>query len=117
MAGRSSGEGRPLYGGAVPFRSHQGLIARAVARSDEMVLQIDLEDGDSGLDQEVGCLGGQVHQLRNQPTLIKARAGVKNNVRRLHKSIVQYGSNNVVPIIVFALICIFLVYLWYKISG
>ncbi|KAI6689255.1 hypothetical protein NL676_026083 [Syzygium grande] len=112
MAGISSGEGRPLYGGAVPFRSHQGLVARAAARSDEMVLQIDLEDGDGGLDQEVGCLRGQVHQLRNQSTLIKARAGLKNNVRRLHKSIVQYGSNNVVPIIVFALICIFLVYLW-----
>lgn len=43
----------------------QGLVARAAARSDEMVLQIDLEDGDGGLDQEVGCLRGQVHQLRN----------------------------------------------------
>ncbi|KAL3735085.1 hypothetical protein ACJRO7_024262 [Eucalyptus globulus] len=136
MAG-SSGHGGPLHGRAVPFRSHQGLMRRAAvaARPDEILLQIDPVDG--GLDHEVvGGLGRQVHQLRDvaqeidregkfqndmlnqlQLTLIKARAGVKNNGRRLNKSIVQHGSNNVIHIIVFAMICFFLVYLWYKISG
>ncbi|XP_030528532.1 bet1-like protein At4g14600 isoform X1 [Rhodamnia argentea] len=133
MAGISDGGG-PLYGGAVPFRSHQGLMPRVAARSDEFVLQIDPVDG--GLDHEVGGLCRQVHQLRNvaqeidreakfqndmlnqlQLTLIKARAGVKNNVRRLYKSIVQDGSNNVAPVIAFALICSLLLYLRYKISG
>ncbi|XP_048130903.1 bet1-like protein At4g14600 isoform X3 [Rhodamnia argentea] len=109
-------------------------MPRVAARSDEFVLQIDPVDG--GLDHEVGGLCRQVHQLRNvaqeidreakfqndmlnqlQLTLIKARAGVKNNVRRLYKSIVQDGSNNVAPVIAFALICSLLLYLRYKISG
>lgn len=49
-------------------------------------------------------------------TLIKAQAGVKNNVRRLNKSIVQYGSNNVIHVIAFALLLFFIVYMWLKMS-
>ncbi|XP_048130902.1 bet1-like protein At4g14600 isoform X2 [Rhodamnia argentea] len=133
MAGISDGGG-PLYGGAVPFRSHQGLMPRVAARSDEFVLQIDPVDG--GLDHEVGGLCRQVHQLRNvaqeidreakfqndmlnqlQLTLIKARAGVMSNIRRLNKSIVHCGSNHAIHIVVFALIRVFSVYVRYKIFG
>lgn len=49
-------------------------------------------------------------------TLIKAQAGVKNNVRRLNKSIVQYGSSNVVHVIAFALVVFFIIYMWSKVS-
>lgn len=51
-----------------------------------------------------------------QMTLIKAQAGVKNNVRRLNKSIVQYGSSNVIHVVLFALVCFFIVYMWSKMS-
>lgn len=51
-----------------------------------------------------------------QLTMIKAQAGVKNNLRRLNKSIVRNGANHVVHVIVFALICFFIVYLWSKVS-
>ncbi|KAJ0580610.1 putative BET1-like protein [Helianthus annuus] len=51
-----------------------------------------------------------------QMTLIKAQAGVKNNMRRLNKSIVQSGSSHVLHVVLFALFCLFLVYLWSKFS-
>ena len=51
-----------------------------------------------------------------QMTMIKAQAGVKNNLRRLNKSIIQNGSNHIVHVIVFALVCFFIVYLWSKMS-
>lgn len=51
-----------------------------------------------------------------QMTMIKAQAGVKNNLRRLNKSIIQNGSNHIVHVVVFALICFFVVYLWSKMS-
>ena len=53
---------------------------------------------------------------KQQMTLIKAQAGVKNNMRRLNKSIIQQGSNHVVHVVLFALFCFFLVYLWSKFS-
>lgn len=53
---------------------------------------------------------------KQQMTLIKAQAGVKNNMRRLNKSIIQQGSNHVVHVVLFALFCFFLVYLWTKFS-
>ncbi|KAH7524318.1 bet1-like protein At4g14600 [Ziziphus jujuba] len=121
------------YGGAAPYRSREGLVTRPVANSEEIQLRIDPMHGD--LDDEITGLRSQVRKLRNvaeeigteakfqndfisqlQMTLIKAQAGVKNNVRRLNKSIVQYGSNNVVHVVIFALICFFLVYLWSKMS-
>ncbi|XP_024022950.1 bet1-like protein At4g14600 [Morus notabilis] len=121
------------YGGAAPFRSREGLITRPVASSDEIQLRIDPMQGD--LDDEITGLRSQVRRLRNvaeeigtearfqndflnqlQMTLIKAQAGVKNNVRRLNKSIIQNGSNSVVHVVLFALVCFFLVYLWSKMS-
>jgi len=49
-------------------------------------------------------------------TLIKAQAGVKNNVRRMNKSIIQNGSNHVLHVILFALFCFFVVYFLSKFS-
>ncbi|XP_031406785.1 bet1-like protein At4g14600 isoform X2 [Punica granatum] len=87
------------------------------------------------LDDEIGGLRNQVRQLRNvaqdihteakfqndflnqlQMIMIKAEAGVKNNVRRLNKSIVQYGSRNVMHVIAFALLVFFIVYMLSKMS-
>ncbi|XP_042417810.1 bet1-like protein At4g14600 isoform X1 [Zingiber officinale] len=51
-----------------------------------------------------------------QMTLTKAQAGVKNNMRRMNKSIIQNGSNHVFHVILFALLCFFIVYFWSKIS-
>ncbi|KAF7817002.1 bet1-like protein [Senna tora] len=51
-----------------------------------------------------------------QMTMIKAQAGVKNNLRRLNKSIIQNGSNHIVHVVAFALLCFFVVYLWSKMS-
>lgn len=51
-----------------------------------------------------------------QMTMMKAQAGVKNNLRRLNKSIIQNGSNHIIHVIIFALICFFIVYLWSKMS-
>ncbi|CAA2961286.1 bet1 At4g14600 [Olea europaea subsp. europaea] len=86
-------------------------------------------------DEEVFGLRKQVRQLRNvtqeieseakykndflnqlQMTLINAQAGVKNNMRRLNKSIIREGSNHVMHVVLFALLCFFVVYLWSKIS-
>ncbi|XP_030515922.1 bet1-like protein At4g14600 [Rhodamnia argentea] len=125
--------GGSLYGGAAPYRSQEGLSTRPAGGSDEVQLRIDPMHGD--LDDEITGLRKQVRQLRNvaqeieteatfqndllnqlQMTLIKAQAGVKNNVRRLNKSIVQYGSSNVVHVVAFALVCFFFVYLWSKLS-
>ncbi|GMH07362.1 hypothetical protein Nepgr_009202 [Nepenthes gracilis] len=91
---------------AVPYRSSEGLSTRQVASSDEIQLRIDPMHGE--LDDEIMGLRKQVRQLRNvaqeieteakfqnefmnqlQMTLIKAQAGVKNNMRRLNKRIVQ----------------------------
>ncbi|KAF8020515.1 hypothetical protein BT93_G1053 [Corymbia citriodora subsp. variegata] len=79
MAG-SSGDGGPINGGAVPFRSHQGLMPRAaaVARPDEIMLQIDPLDG--GLDGEVGGLRRQVHQLRDVAQEINKEGKFQNDM-------------------------------------
>ncbi|KAE9605940.1 hypothetical protein Lal_00025213 [Lupinus albus] len=117
------------YGGS--YRSREGLSTRSFAASDEIQLRIDPMD----LDDEITGLHSQVRRLRNvaeeigtevkyqkdfleqlQMTMIKAQAGVKNNIRRLNKSIIQSGSNHIVHVILFALVCFFIVYLWSKIS-
>ncbi|KAK2445401.1 hypothetical protein P8452_23021 [Trifolium repens] len=129
----NSFRGGSSYGDAAPFRSREGLSTRtAAASSDEIQLRID-PVGD--LDDEITGLFGQVKRLRNvaeeigtevksqkdfleelQMTMAKAQAGVKNNLRRLNKSIVRNGANHIVHVISFALICFLIVYLWSKMS-
>ncbi|KAH7848156.1 hypothetical protein Vadar_034448 [Vaccinium darrowii] len=132
MASSSYNRGSDYYG-AAPYRSREGLSTRQVASSDEIQLRIDPMHGD--LDDEITGLRKQVRQLRNvaqeieseakfqndflnqlQMTMIKAQAGVKNNMRRLNKSIIQHGGNHVVHVVLFALLCFTVVYFWSKLS-
>ncbi|XP_021900706.1 bet1-like protein At4g14600 isoform X1 [Carica papaya] len=131
MAANSHRGGGSFYGDAAPYRSREGLSTRPVAGSDEIQLRIDPIHAD--LDDEITGLRSQVKLLRNvaeeigseakfqrdfldhlQMTMIKAQAGVKNNLRKLNKSIVRSGSNHVVHVVLFALLCFFIVYLWSK---
>ncbi|XP_073036471.1 bet1-like protein At4g14600 [Primulina eburnea] len=121
---------------AAPYRSREGLSTRPAAfggNSDEIQLRIDPMHGD--FDDEVTGLRKQVRRLRDvaqeieteakfqndflnqlQMTLLKAQAGVKNNMRRLNKSIIREGSSHIMHVILFALLCFFIVYLWSKFS-
>ncbi|CAA3021328.1 bet1 At4g14600 [Olea europaea subsp. europaea] len=122
---------------AAPYRSsREGLSTRSVGgggNPDEIQLRIDPMHAD--FDEEVTGLRKQVRLLKNvaqdieseakfqndflnqlQMTLIKAQAGVKNNMRRLNKSIIREGSNHVMHVVLFALLCFFVVYLWSKFS-
>ncbi|XP_009609314.1 bet1-like protein At4g14600 isoform X1 [Nicotiana tabacum] len=127
-----SHRGGDFYG-AASHRSRDGLSTRQVGGSDEIQVRIDPMHGD--LDNEITGLRKQVKQLRNvaqeikseakyqndfinqlQMTLIKAQAGVKNNMRRLNRSIIQEGSNHVMHVILFALFCFFVIYLLSKFS-
>ncbi|CAH9077046.1 unnamed protein product [Cuscuta epithymum] len=128
----SSHRGGDFYG-ADPFRSRQGLSTRQVGGSDDIQLRIDPMHGD--LDEEITGLRKQVKQLKNvaqeieseakfqndfinqmQMTFMKAQAGVKNNMRRLNRSIIQEGSNHVMHVVLFALLCFFVIYLLAKFS-
>ncbi|ESW08295.1 hypothetical protein PHAVU_009G034800 [Phaseolus vulgaris] len=124
--------GASFYADAAHYRSREGLSTRPVASSDEIQLHID---PGIDFDDEIIGLRGQVRKLKNvaedigsevkhqrdfleqvQMTMLKAQAGVKNNLRRLNKSIVRNGANHVVHVIVFALVCFFMVYFWSKLS-
>ncbi|KDP41447.1 hypothetical protein JCGZ_15854 [Jatropha curcas] len=129
----SSSRGGSFYGGAAPYRSKDGLSTRPAASSDEIQLRIDPMHAD--FDDEISGLRSQVKQLRNvaqeigseakfqkdfldqlQMTVIKAQAGVKNNIRKLNKSIIKNGGNHIVHVVLFALLCFTVVYLWSKVS-
>ncbi|PIA27264.1 hypothetical protein AQUCO_08100006v1 [Aquilegia coerulea] len=119
--------------GADPYRSREGLSTRAVSNQDEIQLRIDPIHGD--LDEEITGLHSKISRLKNvaqviesetkfqndfvsqlQMTVIKAQAGLKNNVRRLNRSVIQQGSNHLLHVVLFALFCFFVVYLWSKVS-
>ncbi|KAL3371614.1 hypothetical protein AABB24_008251 [Solanum stoloniferum] len=122
----SSHRGGDFYG-AASYRSRDGLSTRQVGGADEIQLRIDPMHGD--LDDEITGLRKQVAQeieseakYQNdfinqlQMTLIKAQAGVKNNMRRLNRSIIQEGSNHVMHVVLFALFCFFVIYWLAKFS-
>ncbi|URE44237.1 mitochondrial transcription termination [Musa troglodytarum] len=102
----------------------EGLTSRPAAASDDIQLQIDpihadLDDHVTGLRGKIRQLKGVAQEIENeakfqkdfisqlfqllhalpqcayQMTLIKAQAGVKNNVRRINKKIIQQGSNHI----------------------
>ncbi|WOL12485.1 protein DETOXIFICATION 27-like [Canna indica] len=98
--------------GSGPLRSREGITSRPATNSDEIQLQIDPMHAD--LDDHITGLRGKIRQLKGvaqeieseakfqkdfisqlQMTLIKAQAGVKNNMRRINKKIIQQGSNHV----------------------
>ncbi|KAJ4916794.1 Bet1-like protein [Raphanus sativus] len=125
------GAGGSLYGGAAPYRSGDGLSTRTGAGSEEIQLRIDPMHSD--LDDEISGLHGQVSQLKDiareigseaqfqknfldelQVTLMRAQAGVKNNIRKLNLSIIRSGNNHVMHVVLFALLCFFILYMWSK---
>ncbi|XP_027149872.1 bet1-like protein At4g14600 [Coffea eugenioides] len=131
MASSSSRPGD--FYGAAAYRSREGLSTRQVGGSDEIQLRIDPIHGE--FDEEITGLRKQVRQLRNvaqdieteakfqndfinqlQMTLIKVQAGVKNNMRRLNKSIIKEGSNHIMHVVLFALLLFFVVYFLSKFS-
>ncbi|EYU17723.1 hypothetical protein ABFS82_04G173200 [Erythranthe guttata] len=119
-----------------PYRSRDGLSTRPAAyggNSDEIQLRIDPMHAD--FDEEVTGLRNQVRKLRNvaqeieteakfqndflnqlQMTVIKAQAGLKNNMRRLNRSIIREGSSHIMHVILFALLLFFVVYILSKFS-
>ncbi|XP_010549393.1 PREDICTED: bet1-like protein At4g14600 [Tarenaya hassleriana] len=120
-----------FYGDAAPYRSRDGLSTRPVGNSDEIQLRIDPMQSD--LDDEITGLHSQVKQLKNiaqeigteakfqkdfldelQMTLMRAQAGVKNNIRKLNMSIIRSGNNHVMHVVLFALLCFFVLYMWSK---
>ncbi|TQD93385.1 hypothetical protein C1H46_020974 [Malus baccata] len=124
------------YGNAAPYRSREGLNPRPAANMDEIQLRIDPMHAD--LDEDINGLHNQVRRLKNKEvlglmgdglvqyffawlwisnghmTLLKGQAGLKNNVRRLNRSIIRSGSNHVVHVVAFGLVCFFVVYFWSK---
>ncbi|CAG7899129.1 unnamed protein product, partial [Brassica rapa] len=125
------GAGGSLYGGAAPYRSRDGLSTRTATGSEEIQLRIDPMHSD--LDDEITGLHGQVRQLKNiaqeigseakfqrdfldelQVTLMRAQAGVKNNIRKLNLSIIRSGNNHIMHVVLFALFCFFILYMWSK---
>ncbi|XP_010538206.1 PREDICTED: bet1-like protein At4g14600 [Tarenaya hassleriana] len=125
------GAGGAFYGDAAPYRSRDGLSTRPVGNSDEIMLRIDPMHHD--LDDEITGLHSQVKQLKNiaqeigteakfqrdfldelQMTLARAQAGVKNNIRKLNKSIIRSGNSHVMHVVLFALLCFFALYVWSK---
>ncbi|KAJ3673721.1 hypothetical protein LUZ60_005713 [Juncus effusus] len=115
------------------LRSREALLARPGTSSDEVQVQIDPIHAD--LDEQIYGLRGQIRKLKGvaqeieteakfqndfisqlQSTLVKAQAGLKNNMRRMNKKIIQNGSNHLVHVVLFALFCFFVVYLIMKFS-
>ncbi|PIN21187.1 V-SNARE [Handroanthus impetiginosus] len=116
---------------ADPYRSREGLSTRPAAysgSSDEVQLRIDpdFEDEVTGLRKQVRRLRDVAQEIETeakfqnnflnelQMTLIKAQAGVKNNMRRLNKSIIKEGSSHIMHVVLFALLLFFVVYLLSK---
>ncbi|KAJ0232145.1 hypothetical protein HA466_0293500 [Hirschfeldia incana] len=68
------------------------------------------------IDQEIGSEAKFQRDFLDelQMTLIRAQAGVKNNIRKLNLSIIQSGNNHIMHVVLFALFCFCILYLWSK---
>ncbi|KAL4197215.1 hypothetical protein AMTRI_Chr04g187200 [Amborella trichopoda] len=124
---------RGFYGGG-SIRSREGVSTR-VGSSSQEAIQVRIDPLHADLDEKITGLHWKIRQLKNvaqeieteakfqndfmsqlQTTLMKAQAGVKNNMRRLNKSIIQQGSKHVFHVVLFAFICFFVFYLLSKFS-
>ncbi|KAF0911224.1 hypothetical protein E2562_007993 [Oryza meyeriana var. granulata] len=100
------------------YGSREGLTARPAASSSSSEISLQIDPITADLDDHILGLRGQVRKLRGvaqeiqteakyqndfisqlQMTLTKAQAGVKNNMRRINKKIIQNGSNHLVHIV------------------
>lgn len=113
------------------YRSRQGLNNRLPIQNDQLQvrvdpLQEDLDEEIAGLHSKVKGLMGVAQAIETETkyhnelltqlesTVMRAQAGLKNTMRRLNRSLIQQGSNHLLHVILFALLCFFLVYLWSK---
>ncbi|RZC46876.1 hypothetical protein C5167_039834 [Papaver somniferum] len=122
--------GLPSYG-AVSHRSS----ARSGYNNNPDEIQLRIDPMNADLDEEVNGLRSKISLLKNvaqeignearyqndlisqlQMTVIKAQAGVKNNMRWINKKIIQNGSNHVFHVLLFVLLCFFVVYFLSKFS-
>ncbi|KAG8097141.1 hypothetical protein GUJ93_ZPchr0013g35846 [Zizania palustris] len=90
------------------YGSREGLTARPAASSSSSEISLQIDPTTADLDDHIFGLRGQVRKLRGvaqeiqseakyqndfisqlQMTLTKAQAGVKNNMRRINKKIIQ----------------------------
>ncbi|KAI5066322.1 hypothetical protein GOP47_0018946 [Adiantum capillus-veneris] len=113
------------------YRYRQGLNNRLPTTNDQLQVRVDPLQGD--LDEEIALLHSKVKNLKGvaeaieteskyqnellnqlESAVTKAQAGLKNTMKRLNRSIIQQGSNHLLHVILFALLCFFLVYLWKK---
>ncbi|GJP36433.1 hypothetical protein CLOM_g20941 [Closterium sp. NIES-68] len=103
------------------------------AGSEHVQLQVDPIR--AGLDQEIGSLRDQVSKLKRvagdialetkqqneiltqlEHTMAKARAAVRNTMRKVDRHLKGSGSAHLLHVILFALACFLFVYLWKKLS-
>uniref|UniRef100_A0ACD5TV48 Uncharacterized protein n=1 Tax=Avena sativa TaxID=4498 RepID=A0ACD5TV48_AVESA len=117
------------------YGSREGLTSRPAVSSCSTEISLQIDPINADLDDHVLRLRGQLSKLKGvakeinseaksqndfitqlQMTLTEAQAGVKNNMRRINKKIIQNGSNHLVLVVLFALGCFFLVYLVSKFS-
>uniref|UniRef100_A0ACD5WUY9 Uncharacterized protein n=1 Tax=Avena sativa TaxID=4498 RepID=A0ACD5WUY9_AVESA len=117
------------------YGSREGLTSRQAASSSSREISLQIDPINADLDDHILGLRGQLSKLKGvakeinseakfqndfisqlQMTLTQAQAGVKNNMRRINKKIMQNGSNHLVLVVLFALGCFFLVYLVSKFS-
>ncbi|KAJ7561570.1 hypothetical protein O6H91_03G033800 [Diphasiastrum complanatum] len=113
--------------------SRPGLTSRVPPQNEQLQLRIDPLHGD--LDEEIHGLQHKVALLKNiaqdievetkyqndllnqlEATMLKAQAGLKNTMNRLNRALTQHGSNHVMHVVLFALFCFLVVYLWSKFS-
>ncbi|EEF48585.1 conserved hypothetical protein [Ricinus communis] len=103
MAASSSRDGF-FYGGAVPYRSREGLTTRPVGSSDEIQLRIDPMHAD--FDDEISGLRGQVKLLRNVAQEIGSEAKFQKDfldqlllyfltVEQLNSNLNHWSASNV----------------------
>eukprot|EP00245_Coleochaete_scutata_P009337 TRINITY_DN3051_c0_g1_i1.p1 TRINITY_DN3051_c0_g1~~TRINITY_DN3051_c0_g1_i1.p1 ORF type:complete len:126 (-),score=29.76 TRINITY_DN3051_c0_g1_i1:457-834(-) len=117
-------------------RSRDGLSSRGALfgdREEQLQLRVD-PIGD--LDDEIHGLRGKVGRLKDiasrigeeakeqntiianlEATMAKAQMALKDTMKKLNRSMKESGSTHLVLVIVFALFCFFLVYLWAKFFG
>ncbi|KAM0925125.1 hypothetical protein ACQ4PT_004408 [Festuca glaucescens] len=117
------------------YGSREGLTFRPAASSSSREISLQIDPDNDDLDDHIFGLRGKLSKLKGvakeinseaksqndfisqlQMTLTEAQAGVKNNMGRINKKIIQNGSNHLVLVVLFALGCFFLVYLVSKFS-
>lgn len=118
----------------ITYRSEGGFSQRSSLLGDHQQLQVKVDSREE-IDNHVSGLRAQLHKLKHvaseihnetkqqqelmqqlEQALISGQAAIKNGVRKLNRALASSGSAYLVHVILFALFCFFLVYLWSKFS-